>query len=480
MNVREIARGKELKSEKPNRRSLWLWLALAGGLIIVLVALWRPRGHGDPEAGSAPAEDSESSKARTSPGAGRTRATLRTGALLPPPVSNAPGVVAAKLGLFSERRREVARAMARHFKTEVPAEVEKFFDAAASGRWEETEALIKSLRASRSQPDGRAVEVLWPAIHDAYGAAELAHEWPAQKLLDYGQSILGSLQPGTVYVGGTDAGHFIPALLSETDQGAQHVVLTQNSLADQTYVNYAGFLYGDRLTTLTSDDSQNAFKDYIADAQKRLQHDQQFPNEPRQIRPGEDIQVVDGRVSVTGQVAVMGINEQLLQTLMRKNPDAAFAIEESPSMPGLYSGAVPVGPIMEIRPQDGTDNFTAATAAQSVDYWRATAERLMADPEASSSATILKTYSHDATAQANLLAAHNYGAEAEQAYRLSSQLSPANPEPIEAFAGFLNRSGRASEARQLLDDFVRRNPDQNSAMEKVRASLRGGSPATRP
>ncbi len=478
--MRGITPGKESRSDNSNRRSRWLWLALCGGLILLLLALLYPRRAGEPETGNESVEDSDSSKARISAGAGRMQVSSRTGTLLPKPVANAPEVVAAKLGLFAERRREVARAMARHFKTEVPAEVEKFFDAAASGRWEETEALIRSLRTSRTQPDGKAVEALWPAIQDAYGAAELAHEWPSQKLLDYGQSILGSLQPGTVYVGGTDAGHFIPALLSETDQGAQHVVLTQNSLADQTYVNYAGFLYGDRLTALTSDDSQNAFKDYIADAQKRLQHDQQFPNEPRQIRPGEDIQVIDGRVSVTGQVAVMGINEQLLQTLMRKNPDAAFAIEESSSMPGLYAGTVPVGPIMEIRPQDGTDNFTAATAAQSVDYWRATAERLLGDPDASSSAAILKAYSHNATSQANLLAAHNYAVEAEQAYRLSSQLSPANPEPIEAFAGFLNRSGRADEARQLLDEFVRKNPDQNSVMEKVRASLRGGKQAPRP
>ena len=38
-------------------------------------------------------------------------------------------------------------------------------------------------------------------------------------------------------------------------------------------------------------------------------HDQQFPDEPKQIRPGEDITAIDRRLQVAGQVAVMAINE---------------------------------------------------------------------------------------------------------------------------------------------------------------------------
>ena len=53
---------------------------------------------------------------------------------------------------------------------------------------------------------------MWQAVHETYGVAEVAHDWPAQKLLDYGQAVLDSLRPGMVYVGGTDAGRFIPTL----------------------------------------------------------------------------------------------------------------------------------------------------------------------------------------------------------------------------------------------------------------------------
>ena len=50
-----------------------------------------------------------------------------------------------------------------------------------------------------------------------------------------------------VYVGGTDPGAFITSFLNETSDGEHHVVLTQNALADGTYLDYLNALYGDRM-----------------------------------------------------------------------------------------------------------------------------------------------------------------------------------------------------------------------------------------
>src|SRR5215813_2460423 len=91
---------------------------------------------------------------------------------------------------------------------------------------------------------------------------------------------------------------------------------------------------------------------------KRLQHDQQFPDEPKQVRPGEDIRMVDGKAQVSGQVAVMDINERLLETLMHKNPDLSFAIQESFPFKDTYADAVPLGPIMELHAADAQSSFT--------------------------------------------------------------------------------------------------------------------------
>jgi len=171
------------------------------------------------------------------------------------------------------------------------------------------------------------------------------------------------------------------------------------------------------------------------------------------------------------------MNEKLLQALMDKNPDLSFAVGESVPLKGTYADALPLGPLMELRAQDGQNKFTADHAAQSLEFWQAKAQQVLSNPDAYYSNETLKTYSHDVNSSANLLAAHDYNNEAEQAYRLSSQLWPGNPEPIGGLAGILARDGRAEEARLLLDEFSRNFPDQSKAAEKIKATFQVSVPA---
>ncbi|PYK99146.1 MAG: hypothetical protein DME19_09700, partial [Verrucomicrobia bacterium] len=155
----------------------------------------------------------------------------------------------------------------------------------------------------------------------------------------------------------------------------------------------------------------------------------------------------------SGQTAVMAINETLLQKLLAKNPGLSFALEESFPFKSTYEGAVPLGPIMELRTQDGQTALTAESAAQSLDYWRTTTQRMLSDPEASSSPETLKTWSKLAVGQANLFAERNYTTEAEQTYRLSMEMWPRNIESVGNLSDLLVRTGRAEEARRLVEDF---------------------------
>jgi thioredoxin-like negative regulator of GroEL len=70
-----------------------------------------------------------------------------------------------------------------------------------------------------------------------------------------------------------------------------------------------------------------------------------------------------------------------------------------------------------------------------------------------------------AMAQANLFAEHNYSTEAEQAYRVASELSPSYFEPVDQLSKLLLRTGRADEARQLRDNFARNHPDQRPEVD---------------
>ncbi len=455
-------------------RSPSAWLLLVGALVAALFGLVRSLDHqrstSSVPATSAAGKDGAADWSRVQsalPGQRRSNsASTRT----------AEQIVTSKVSQFGRNRRELVRGIGRRLKKEVPPEVEKFFDAIETGNWEEIKAQWEPLarwsgQYERSTNHWHELDPFWPSVLDAYGVAEQAHEWPAQKLLDYGNAILDSLRPGMVYVGGTDNGRWIPELLNETS-GDQHIVVTQNALADAQYLEFVNTLYGDRFSALTPEDSQAAFQAYVADAQKRLEHDQQFPDEPKQIRPGEDVKMVDGKVQVSGQTSVMGINEKLLQTLMQKNPDLSFAVEESFPLRGTYPGALPLGPLMELGASGGQNEFTAERAQQSLQYWQNTAQQVLTDPEAVDSPAVLKSYSHDTVAAANLLASHNFPAEAEQAYRLGTQLWPGNPESVGGLADLLAQNGRENEARQLLENFARQYPDEQKDLERVSASWR--------
>ncbi len=455
-------------------RSPWPWLLMVGCALVILVGIFRRLPRETPPASTASPSLAGASESAAGSAAWRNRMFAHRGSPVPGPT--AEEIVASKVSQFGRSRRELVRALARRSQKSVPPEVEKFFAAIESGRWEEIEAQWDAMAKQSGQYEGSThspeLDAFWPAVLDAYGVAEQAHLWPAQKLLDYGQAVLDSLRPGMVYVGGTDNGRWIPELLNETSGGEQHVIVTQNAFADGRYLEFINTLYGDRLATLTSEDSQRAFQDYLGDAQKRLEHDQQFPDQPKQIRPGEDVRVVDGKVQVSGQVAVMAINEKLLQSLMAKNPDLSFAIEESFPFKGTYADASPLGPLMELRAQDGQNTFTAERAAESLDYWRNATQQILSDPEAANSPTALKSYSHDTVAAAHLLAAHNFTAEAEQAYRLAAQLWPENPESVGGLADLLLRSGREEEARQVFEEFIRQHPDQQKDLDRTSAAWR--------
>lgn len=384
--------------------------------------------------------------------------------------ATAQEIVASKVVQFGRDRLTLVRALARHHGIEVPSDVEAFFAAVDSGDWERIHRLFASMRQGNydGAPGREELLKLWPAILETYGVAEQAHLWPAQKLLDYGNAALGSLREGMVYIGGSDPGRFIPALLNETSDGPRHIVLTQNALADQSYLEYVNFLYGDRLGTLSKEESQRAFQDYISDAQKRFQHDRDFPNEPKQVRPGEDLQMIDNRFQVSGAVAVMDINERLLRVLMEKNPDVSFAMQESFSFPSMYTGAAPLGPLIELRARDDGVPFTPEHAGQSVAYWSDRARTQFDASDGQDQTQSRNAWAHMALAQGNFLARQNFGAEAEQIYLLASQLAPTYFEPVGRLARHLDETGRKPEALALLEEFLGRNADQGDTVDNFR------------
>jgi tetratricopeptide (TPR) repeat protein len=130
------------------------------------------------------------------------------------------------------------------------------------------------------------------------------------------------------------------------------------------------------IITPTPEDSQQAFAEYIADAQRRLQHDMANPNASRQIKPGEDVRIVDNRISVSGQVAVMAINALLTKIIFDANPTNEFYVEESFPLDWMFPHLTPYGIIMKIN-RNPVPEFTDEIIRKDHEFWSRYSERLV-------------------------------------------------------------------------------------------------------
>ena len=89
------------------------------------------------------------------------------------------------------------------------------------------------------------------------------------------------------------------------------------------------------------EDSQKCFEEYTQDVARRQQLGQ--------LKPGEEVHMDNGRVQVSGQVAVMNINGLLCRVIFDHNPTNSFYVEESFPLDWMYPYETPFGIIMKIN-----------------------------------------------------------------------------------------------------------------------------------
>lgn len=355
--------------------------------------------------------------------------------------------VASRLKEFTKSRREIAARYAEKLGITLTPEVGTFFDLAEAGDFAELEQLWKKMEQHRGPLEG-----MRPLLHETFGVHEQVSKWPAEALLDYGTRILANVVPGSIYLGGTDAGRFIPTLLNETGSSPNHIILTQNAFADNSYLDYVNFIYADRFVPFAPKDSQEAFGKYLQDAKRRLEHDQKFPNEPKQVRDGENISMADGRIQISGAVSVTAINESILQMFRAANPELSIAMEESQfNMPSTYEGATTKGSLIWLDAQGNVQPITPAVANNTISFWKDTVNRLEESPELLANETVGKAYAHMLVAHGNLFQSQKLLEQAEAAFRLGQQLAPSDPRPTFQLAALLTQTGRQNEGMQIMN-----------------------------
>ena len=260
--------------------------------------------------------------------------------------SSLRGQQIARLEIFSAAKEKQAHALATKGGEEFFSGFQPFFNAAIKGDWQTVTNLRANFLTRHPQYEhstGDIPHVIhWQTVLEiclAYDFVVMCEPKYTQIGVD---DIINSIPAGSIYFGGTDPGRGLPTAFCKSHaDAAPFFTLTQNALADGTYLQYLRAMYGEKIYIATDEDAQNCFQNYTEDAAKRLQN--------HQLKPGEDMKVTDDRVQVSGQAAVMEINGLLAKIIFEKNPGHEFYIEESFPLDWMYPHLEPHGLIMKIN-----------------------------------------------------------------------------------------------------------------------------------
>ena len=415
-----------------------------------------------------------------------------------------PPELEARLKEFFVQKEDQAHALAKEENSEQAPEVWAFFKAGKEGDWKNVGSIYRTLRSGAYQYEGtrtdkRLVTMAWQPVNEAYGAYEGFSQGAEDYVVMFGREILDSLPRGSIYFGGTDPGRWLVTAFSKSHANADPCfVLTQNALADGLYLKYLRTMYGRRIVTPSDSDSQKAFADYVADAEKRLKEGT--------LKPGENATILNGKTQVSGQVAVMEINARIARIIFDANPKQEFFIEESFPLDWMYPYLSPNGLIMKINRKPPAE-LASEVLRKDREYWTRFVDRALgqwltpgtsikdvcdfvttvferkedadyqADEKFVRNAYVCKTYSKLRSSIAGVYAwrwknsktpeeKQRMAKETDLAFRQAYALCPYSPEAVYRYTSWLTEQARTKDALLLAQTAARLDP-RNSKFAKL-------------
>ena len=401
---------------------------------------------------------------------------------------------------FSATKEQQVRMLATNLNISLPPEIRDFFDAARNGDCAMVTNTIERLGpkyvASYHNSGEKLPEWIpfWQPMTEVESAYEAFAAGGTKYPLAFGEGIIQSIPAGSIYFGGSDAGRMVVTALCESQaQGKPFYTLTQNALSDGRYEDYLRAMYGKQIYLPTTNDVQRALEEYKADAGLRYKQGQ--------LKPGEDVRVVNGQVQVNGPVSVMGIHALLVKVILEHNPKPRFFLEESYPMDTIYPYLSPHGLIFELH-HTALMGFTAQVLDSDNAFWTKECQTMLGNwlkPDSSLSNVCAfaetvygkKDWSHftgDETFVTNEFATQAFSklrvsiaglyawrlmnqskgddparlrAEADYAFRQAFTFCPTSPDVVIRYANFLVSESRIGDAIMLARTALKLVPDSN-------------------
>lgn len=278
----------------------------------------------------------------------------------------------------------------------------------------------------------------WGALTNAMGMAEPNYPPP--------------MTTNAIFYGGTDPGRFVPTyMIYSADVRSDVYLITQNALADNTFMNITRDLYGDTIYIPSLEDSNEAFRKYVDDV-----------NAGR-IQAGADIKIEGGKVSVQGVGGVMTINGILAELIFKENKDRHdFYVEESYVIQWMYPYLTPHGIILKLNsePLPGLD---PELVKKDHAFWGWYTQWLLDQSKFRRDICARKSFSKLRSAIAGIYDYRRMYDEAEYAFKQSIDLYPLSPEANFRLAQMYMNMQRFEEAEMLIRSFQEQDPQNESA-----------------
>ena len=277
---------------------------------------------------------------------------------------------------------------------------------------------------------------------------EFAQQWAAYPTPDYPPP----MTPGAIFYGGTDPGRFVPTyMIYSADVRPDVYLITQNALADNTFMNITRDLYGDTIYIPSLEDSNEAFRKYVDDV-----------NAGR-IQAGADIKIENGKVSVQGVGGVMTINGILAELIFKENKNRHdFYVEESYVIGWMYPYLTPHGLILKLN-KDPLPGLDPELVKNDHAFWGWYTRWLLDQSAFRRDICARKSFSKLRSAIAGIYDYRRMYDEAEYAFKQSIELYPLSPEATFRLAQMYMNMQRVEDAEKLIRAFAAEDPANDSA-----------------
>jgi hypothetical protein len=299
---------------------------------------------------------------------------------------------------------------------------------------------------------------LWPLAvnHDGCSQRGRWFGW------EYGHGMLADLPRGSVVLGGTDPGRFVPTymILGEGGQPAEVkrdggfdrrdlFIITQNGVGEPLYRKYLRDQYGEGRPS-----ARNAFERWLG-------RDRHYPEETLDFPTDEEIEKEVARaVEEAGGAADPSLAHSVVTRMIweRNKERRAFFVEESFPLEWSYDHAEPHGLVYKIHPEP-LEELAPGVVAADFDFWEGLIRRLGGDPLYRGDFDAQRSFSKLRATGGNLYRHRGMEEEAERAYRQALRLWVGNAESLTALGAMLWERGDFDGVIGLLEPALAEDPN---------------------